>query len=117
MNQVAGVTQVYARRFSGGIWQSLGTGSDILGGISSALAGTNIQDVAVSTRAGRVAVAWTQIDATTGVRNVHLRETTGGNWNEIAGSASGSGVSAVIGTALGGVPTRPYPAHLGLFRQ
>ncbi len=115
-NVVAGVTQIYARRFSAGSWVPLGTGSDTTTGISSAVANSQIQDLTVATRSGRLAVAWSQIETVTGIRQIMLREFDGTAWNEIAGSATGAGASSVAVSALSGQVThnaQPSLAYVG----
>ncbi|MBI84895.1 MAG: hypothetical protein CMJ81_17005, partial [Planctomycetaceae bacterium] len=71
-----------------GAWTALGT-SLAANGISGA--GERADDpLIVDTPSGPV-VAW--LDSSTGTTNVYVRRYSGGAWNELAGSASGGGVS------------------------
>ncbi|MEQ1825678.1 MAG: right-handed parallel beta-helix repeat-containing protein [Pirellula sp.] len=103
---VAGVTQVFARVFDGSAWTTIGTGSDFGGGISNAGLGADVRDVTVATRPGRIAVAWSHREIGSVDRQIYLREYSGTTWNEINGSATATGVStAVVGNVPGAVST------------
>ena len=115
-NMVAGINQVYARVYNGSAWTAIGVGSDSAGGISGGLAGSDIRDVSVVQRGGRIAIAWSQIDSASGIRQVYLREYDGTAWNEISGSASGAGASSSIGSSFAGTITHnasPSVAYVG----
>ena len=115
LNQVSGHRQVYARVFTGGTWQPL-AGSASGNGISNAPTGADITDLTVAERTGRIAVAWSQLDAGTDIRQIHMREYDGAAWTEIAGSATGGGVSGGLGTSFEGVQThnaQPTVAYYG----
>ncbi|MEQ1826762.1 MAG: right-handed parallel beta-helix repeat-containing protein, partial [Pirellula sp.] len=94
---VAGVVQIYARRFNGSAWVAIGIGSDSGTGISGAIPGVQIQEISLAQVSGKIAVVWTQLQTVGGLRQVYLREYAGTNWNEISGSASGVGVSGTPG--------------------
>ncbi len=115
-HQVGGITQVYARVFNGSAWVSIGAGSDSAGGISNGNATAEIRDVSVATRAGRVAIAWSQRDPATLQRHIYLREYNGTTWDQINNSATGLGVSAAVQGALDGVASnnlQPSLAYAG----
>jgi uncharacterized repeat protein (TIGR01451 family) len=84
-----GAANVYVKQFIGGAWIPLGAGAASGLGVSGSSAG--VADLAIATDGGKVAVAWTQLVG--GVRQVYLREYSFGGWHELAGSASGGGVS------------------------
>ncbi len=104
-NSVAGATQIYARVFSGGNWTPIGIDSDSGTGISGVPLGSKIQDLTVAARSGRIAIAWSQLEFATGIRQIMLREFDGVSWNEIAGSATGAGASGMVASSLGGQVT------------
>ncbi|MCA9135478.1 MAG: right-handed parallel beta-helix repeat-containing protein, partial [Planctomycetales bacterium] len=112
---IGGQVQAYARLFSGGVWQEI-AGSASGGGVSNAAILAQVQDVTVAHDAGKIAIGWTAIDAASGVRHVYVRQYSGTTWSGIAGSDTGSGVSAVL---AGGVPaivtgnTSPTLAYSG----
>lgn len=76
-------------QFTGGAWTALGAGAASGLGISGAAAG--VSDLALATDGTKVAVAWAQV--VSGIRQVYIKEYSGGAWHELAGSASGSGIS------------------------
>ena len=106
LNDVGGTQQVYVRVFTGGSWQELGAGSASGNGISNAVSGADLDDLAVAAGVGRLAAAWSQSDTLGSVRQIYLLEYDGVSWNELSGSATGAGVSSNIGgTVLEGVST------------
>ena len=86
----SGTAQAYARIFSGSSWVEADVQGASLGGVSAWT--SDLQEVAVTASGARVAVAWTARDSL-GIEQVFVREFNGGAWSELAGSASGSGVS------------------------
>jgi Ca2+-binding RTX toxin-like protein len=114
LDEVAGTRQVYARVFADGSWQELGSSGASGNGISAAPAGSDIRDLTIAARNGRIALAWSQMRA--GLRQIYLKEFAGTAWNPVADSASGGGVSAGIGAEFDGVTTHnaePTVAYLG----
>jgi hypothetical protein len=100
----SGVVNVYVKQFVNGAWVSRGAGSAIGAGVSGSA--TNVVDLALATDGTKVALAWTQV---VGAKSqVYLRESSGGIWNELAGSASGSGLSNSSGRAS--APSLAYDA-------
>jgi Ca2+-binding RTX toxin-like protein len=87
----SGTTQVFARRFDGSNWVAMGSASG--SGVSAAP--TAVSNLAVTTDGTRVAVAWAREVA--GLRQVYVKEFNGANWQGLAGSDSGNGLSAGIG--------------------
>ncbi|MBL8532478.1 MAG: hypothetical protein JNL33_01380, partial [Betaproteobacteria bacterium] len=108
--------RIYAKIFTGGTWQALGTNGASGGGIAGGAVTVQVEDLAAATDGTRVAVAWTHIDVSTGARQAYLRELVSGNWTERAGSGTGSGMSgstdgAYAGTLLHNArPTLAYHA-------
>ena len=96
-----GVTNVYAKRFTGSEWVDI-AGSSVVGGVSASA--TDVESFALASYGNQVAVAWTQ---STGTQSeIYLKEFSETAWNELAGSATGGGVS---NTALNSVaPTVAY---------
>ena len=104
-----GVANVFVEQFTGGTWVPLGTGAATGTGVSGAgVSGATggVADLALTSDGTKVAVAWTQLVA--GVRQVYLKENSGGSWHELAGSASGGGLSRT--TADSRAPTLAYQA-------
>ncbi len=115
-HQVGGITQAYARVFNGSAWVSIGAGSDSAGGITNGNATSDIRDVSVAARNGRVAIAWSQLDSVSNQRQVYLREFDGTAWQQINNSATGLGVSAAVQNGLTGVASNnlePSLAYAG----
>ncbi len=105
LDSSSGVTEVYAKRFSAGAWSALGTGAAGGSGISASAA--NVSDLAACTDGTKVAAAWSQADPS-GHRQVYVKEFNGTAWNQLSGSASGTGVSASTGASQA-----PSVAYLG----
>ena len=101
LDDSSGTTNVFARGFNGFTWEEV-DGSATGGGVSAATA--DVADLAITSDGNRAAVAWVGSDGAT--EQVYLRELAGGVWNELAGSASGSGVSSTGGCSL--APTLAY---------
>src|SRR5262249_15345567 len=97
------VPNVYVKRFDGTNWVPFGTGAASGSGISGAT-GAGVIDLALTTDGTKVAAAWTV--SVSGTRQVYLREYSGGTWNQLGGSASGSGISAAAGNK--NTPTVAY---------
>ena len=74
----------------------MGTGAASGGGISAAT--NNASDLAAATDGAQVAVAWSQLDPA-GHQQIYLRQFSGNAWNELGGSASGTGVSRTDGAS------------------
>ena len=89
LDSSSGTTQVYVKQFTGGSWQTMGAGSASGGGVSNSV--TSLSDLALATDGAKVAIAWSQTVG--GSREIYLREYSGGAWNQLAGSASGNGLS------------------------
>lgn len=84
--------QIYVRRYSGGSWQEVGSGSASGDGISNASFGALWPAIAVSPN-GTPYVAWH--DWSTGNAEIYVRRFLGGSWQEVgSGSASGGGISS-----------------------
>ncbi|MCA9210520.1 MAG: hypothetical protein KDA55_19315, partial [Planctomycetales bacterium] len=101
LDRANGVTNVRARRFDGANWVGLG-GSETGSGISAAT--SDVSQLAVATDGTKIAVAWTQ--AIGGVDQFYLREFDGSDWQQLAGSASGNGISGTV--AASRAPTLAY---------
>ncbi|RRS02329.1 LEPR-XLL domain-containing protein, partial [Aquabacterium soli] len=106
LNGAADAKSIHARIFTGGSWTEIGAGSATGTGLGGGLPAFDVEDLAVASDGNRVAVAWSQDFGD--VRQIYLKEYTGGtagSWAAVAGSASGSGVSGVLGSSLEGVIT------------
>ncbi|MFN7333087.1 MAG: right-handed parallel beta-helix repeat-containing protein, partial [bacterium] len=115
-NTVAGTVQAYARIFNGTDWVAIGTGSDTGNGITTGAADSDIRELSLATHEGKIALAWSQRDSVSGLRHIRLREFSGTIWNEIEGSATGSGVSGSANSSFDGVITHhasPSVAYVG----
>ncbi len=115
-NRIGNAVQVYVRAFNGTDWIELGAGSASGAGISGASDGTDVRDLSLATSTGRIAIAWTQIDLTSGIRQVYLKQYDGAAWQALSGSATGAGVSG-LGSASFQAPitasATPTVAYLG----
>ena len=115
LQEVGGTRQVYAKLWNGAAWVAVGVGSDIGGGISNAPVGSQIDQLQLAEKTGRLAVAYTIVDGS-GLRQVHLKQYDGTTWSAIAGSDTGSGVSGAA-AALFQAPlthsTTPSITYLG----
>ncbi len=98
----AGSQRIYARQFSGGAWVPIGIGSDSGNGLAGGTFAADVRDISVASDGSRIALAWTQVDSGSGLRHVYLRELSGGAWNAIGGSATGTGVSGIADPAVSG---------------
>ncbi len=90
IERVAGIAQIYAKRFNGTAWVAIGTGSASAGGISNSSFGAKIDDYSVSASGSNLSVAWTQ-SSSNGISQIYLRSFNGTNWVELDDSATGSG--------------------------
>ncbi len=91
LQNVNGTNQIYAKLWNGTAWTALGTGSDTGGGLTSAVAGSQIADLKLASTTGRLAMAYTI--TVSSQRRVYLRQYNGTVWGSISGSSSGAGVS------------------------
>ncbi|RLB07355.1 MAG: hypothetical protein DRG59_06530, partial [Deltaproteobacteria bacterium] len=89
LDKSSGTSQIYAKRFNGTSWIESGSGSASGDGISGSASGAT--NFAIATDGTKIAVAWTEKVGET--EQVYVREYNGSSWNELAGSASGNGVS------------------------
>ncbi|HEV3341825.1 MAG TPA: right-handed parallel beta-helix repeat-containing protein, partial [Pirellulales bacterium] len=104
LDSSGGAANVYVEQFTGGAWTALGAGAASAMGVSGALGG--VSALALTTDGTKVAVAWAQL--VSGVRQVYVKEYSGGNWHELAGSASAGGISH--STSDSRAPTLAYQA-------
>ncbi len=87
-----GMGKVYLKRWTGATWQELG-GSGSGAGIGGAgVVGAISQPALEFNAAGEPIVAWCEYDAVT-QGSLYLREWDGAAWQELGGSATGSGVA------------------------
>lgn len=93
----SGDSEIYARQWKNGSWQSLGSGSATGGGISNNAGESVSPSVAVGTN-GIIYAAWE--DNSSGNREIYVRSYTGGAWINVNGSASGGGISNTSGDSL-----------------
>jgi parallel beta-helix repeat protein len=90
----SGTAQVYAKLFSGGAWNGLGGAAFATGaGVSQATG--DVGDFAATTDGTKIAVSWSAVVGTGS--QIFLREFSAGAWNQLAGSATGNGLSNLTG--------------------
>jgi hypothetical protein len=93
-----GVANVYLRRYDGAAWLEVNSGAlTSASGSGVSRSATSVSDAALATDGGKVAVAWTQ--NVSGNLEIYLRELSGASWSELAGSASGGGISVNAGAS------------------
>lgn len=85
----SGNSEIYLKKWSGTLWVELG-GSATTGGVSNT-AGTSDTSSLALDASGSPVVAWR--DDSSGNPEVYLKQWNGIQWVELAGSASGTGVS------------------------
>jgi hypothetical protein len=104
----AGLGEIYLRRWDGTAWVGLG-GSDTLGGISAANGvGARYPSLKLGT-SDRPVVAW-QNGPLFSTDEIYVRRWDGSAWVEVAGSASGGGVSQTPAVSSGFVSLALTPA-------
>ena len=80
---------------SAATWNALGSGAASGTGVSASA--SSVSGLAMATDGTNVAVAWTQtVNAT---QQIYVLQYSGGVWNQLAGSASGNGISNSSGHA------------------
>ena len=105
-----GVSNIYAEQFNGSAWVPLGTGAASGSGISGSTIA--ITQFAAATNGTNVAVAWTQGFAgsieslTTPPTQIYVKQFSGGTWSALGDSATGTGLSYGLYSAL--APTVAY---------
>lgn len=105
LDSSSGSPQVYARQFGAGSWNALGGAAFASGtGISQAAGGA--VDFSATTDGTKVAVTWSA--AVGSDSHIFLREFSAGVWNQLSGSATGTGLSN-----LTGINRTPTVAYLG----
>jgi len=98
LHQSTGIgSHVFVKRWNGSEWVGLGD-SAIGGGINSGMGAEHISMAADST--GGFVVAWEEDFNTGGLGEIHLKRWTGSAWEELAGSATGGGVSRTSGESM-----------------
>jgi hypothetical protein len=92
----AGDSEIFVKRWNGSNWAPVGPASASAGGISNNNGDSAAPDI-LATPDG-VLVAWS--DTSSGDAEVYVRRWDGSTWAELAGSASGGGVSNNSGESL-----------------
>ncbi len=92
LQNVGGINQIYARRWDGSSWTTVGPGSDSGGGLTTAAAGSQIDDMKLAAGTNRLALTFTVTSA--GMRHVYVKQFDGTSWSAISGSDTGTGASA-----------------------
>lgn len=87
-------------------WQAVVPGTDTGGGISNTSGPSTEPCLAMNPVTGFPGVAWTDADPVGGDREIYFRERQGSAFVELAGSASGGGLSANAGSSQS-----PSPAY------
>ncbi len=81
---VSGYKEIYLRRWNGNTWEELGASASG-GGISNTSADSELPALALDS-SGNPVVAWLEEDL------IYLRRWSGSTWEELGGSASGTGI-------------------------
>ncbi len=95
LDAAGGPTNVLARRFHGTDWSDI-AGSSVGEGVSAST--SDVEAFALAAEGNQIAVAWTQPSAATS--EIFLKEFSGTTWVELAGSATGGGVSNTARTSV-----------------
>jgi hypothetical protein len=91
-------SEIYVRRWNGSSWEEVGAGSASGGGISDNSGDSVFPSIAVALE-GTPYVVW--YDRSSWVFEIYVRRWNGSSWEELgAGSASGGGISDVVGSRL-----------------
>ena len=101
LDDSSGAESVYAKIFNGTAWVAIG-GSASGTGLGGGTTAEDVNDLTATTDGNNVAVAWTEWDATSGVRQIYLDQYTGSAFSALSGSASGPTLSSLLTTALPG---------------
>ncbi|MEK7865488.1 MAG: hypothetical protein AAB434_02315, partial [Planctomycetota bacterium] len=91
---VFSVARVFTLTDTWGTWDPAGPGSDSGGGISNSLNNALRPCIATSPVDGRAGAAWTDLDMANVDLEIYFRERQAGGFVELAGSASGGGISS-----------------------
>ena len=83
LNDLDAITEIRVQKFDGTNWLAVGT--------TVAASASDLSDLAFTTDGSKLAIAWSQPVAS--VSRVHALEFAGTSWQELAGSATGNGVS------------------------
>ena len=97
-----GVANVFVKQFVGGTWIALGTGAASGSGLSASARA--VSGLALTTNGTNVAVAWSE--PVNSVQQIYLLQYSGSAWSQLAGSASGNGISNSRGNST--EPTLAY---------
>ena len=114
-DRTSGNAEIYLKRWNGTSWVELG-GSATAGGISGTATDSQEPSLGLDP-SGNPHVAWTEQTGLGATEAVYVKSWNGSSWVELAGSASGSGMSNTAGRA--GAPSlavdasgRPVLAYL-----
>ncbi len=102
LDSSGGVANIFVKQFVNGAWVALGTGAASGSGLSASASA--VSGLAMTTNGTNVAVAWTQ--TVNSVQQIYVLQNSGGAWSQLAGSASGNGVSNSRGNST--APTLAY---------
>ena len=94
----SGNGEIYVRGWNGSRWVEVGTGSASGGGISNNSGNSFIASLALDS-SGNPAVAWG--DDSSGNVEIYVRKWNGSAWIQLAGSATGGGISNNSGVSAG----------------
>ncbi len=86
----AGDTEIYVRRWTGTAWAPVGNGSAEGGGISNNNGSSAYVALAIAPN-GQAYAAW--MDSSAGNQEVYVRRWNGSEWEQLAGSAGGGGIT------------------------
>lgn len=90
LDSSSGTTNVYVQQFTGGDWTALG-GAAFASGAGLSGSAFNVRELTVNTDGTKIAVGWAQ--PLGAAHEIYVKEYSGTAWSELAGSASGGGVS------------------------
>jgi len=85
-----GDSEIYVRRWTGTSWEQVGSSSAVGGGISANSGSSGFVALEIAPN-GQAYAAW--MDSSSGDNEVYVRRWNGSVWEQLAGSASGGGIS------------------------
>ncbi len=94
LDSLGGVANVYVKRWNGASWDGLG-GSSYASGSGLSNSTSSVSDLAIGTDGSKLSVAWTQ--PVLNGSQIYLWEFVGVQWSPLATSASGGGMSNLLG--------------------
>ena len=104
LDTASGAANVFVKEFVGGVWTSLGAGAASGSGVSGSA--TSVRGLTLASDGTNVAVGWAQ--TVHALQQIYVLQYISGAWSQLAGSATGNGISNSSGRA-----TAPSLAYFG----